>query len=538
MDIWDIIEANIDKHSENLKSIDTSILTKIKKPINTSINLTITLTRSGTYIDGLTGDLLKKIQNYYTLSDKQIMGYFKKTTNWELDRNRLYIPRFGSLFLANKFNTIYKNTIIKMNHIPNMTYTGTFNGNQEIIFNNIMLGKFSEKNMLDGKSGLILNLMAGHGKTFLAMALINKIKCRTLIVVHNSSILDQWVKLLSEYFPTSTIGQYYGKKKTYGDIVVGVINSLVQPEIKLLNFSTNPREFYDTFDMVVFDEAHEYCSPSRNQIYKIAQCPYMLGLSATPQDRPDSLDKINHWGIGPVLVADQIVGYTTKDITFKGHVIKVNYSGPEEYTEHLINEKLDLTSVPLMIGQLCEDPFRLDMIIELILEQHKSGMNTLVFADRRSYLEVIRLELDKKSLESNILTNNLELDAFEASVNEIKQVNEIKTIRLVGGSTQKDFELAKETKNIILSTYQYLSTGVSIPKMNCVVLVTPRKSKSRQIISRIFRLGSNYDIVRKIVDIVDVKTSLKNQWQTRKLYYNEQNYTEEVRKISYKDIKK
>ena len=97
-------------------------------------------------------------------------------------------------------------------------------------------------------------------------------------------------------------------------------------------------------------------------------------------------------------------------------------------------------------------------------------------------------------------------------------------------------ELAKEKKTVILSTYQYMATGTSIPKMNCLILATPRKSKIRQIVGRIFRLGSDYDITRQIIDIVDFKTGLKNQWYGRAKYYNEQKYSIEVRKVSYFDI--
>jgi superfamily II DNA or RNA helicase len=528
MDIWDHIEASIDARSLSYKPIITPLKKQVKpvKPVKQpcdKINITVTITRAGTYIENLSSELLRKIQNYYTLSDKTIMGYFKKTPNWNYSRNKLYIPRFGAFLLTSKFNVTFTNQIIPQNPLPDLTYTGKFSGNQELIFNDIIANKFNVTRMQNGKSGLILNLQAGMGKTFLAMSLIGELKCRTLIVCHNSSIMDQWVKLITEYFPGTSVGQYYSKKKTLGDITVGIINSLIMDEIKLPNITT-PREFYDKFDFVIFDEAHEYCSATRSQIYKVAQCPYMLGLSATPNDRGDTLDKINHWGCGSVYDASLLPGYTTKEISFKGRVTKICYSGPPDYTETILNEKLDLVSVPLMIGQLCADPYRLAMIIDLIIEQHKAGLNILVFADRRSYLETIRVELEKKSLQGQMMTDDTEYN----------NITGIAAMRLVGGSTSQEMDLAKEKKNIILTTYQYFGTGTSIPKLNAVILTTPRKSKSRQFVGRIFRLGSNYEIERQIIDITDMRTTLKNQWQSRVLYYKEQNYTIVDRKISYK----
>jgi DNA polymerase IIIc chi subunit len=70
-----------------------------------------------------------------------------------------------------------------------------------------------------------------------------------------------------------------------------------------------------------------------------------------------------------------------------------------------------------------------------------------------------------------------------------------------------------------------MSVGKSIPKMNAIVLATPRKNKSRQIINRIFRLGSNYDIERQIVDIVDKNTIFNKNIRHRMAYYREKNYS-------------
>lgn len=521
MDIWDALDAAIDKRSTEANKVILALPQKKKVSVPT-IHITVHITRSGTYIEDLPSDIKKKIQNYYTLSDKTVMGYFVHTHNFENQGNRLYIPRFGSLFLKNKFKNItFVNEIVSTNPVPLMNWTGSFKSNQQLIFDHIMLNQFSPSSTLAGKAGLTLNLQAGFGKSFLAMGIIGQLKVRTLIVVHNSSILDQWFKLLSEFFPGLTIGKYYGKQKTFGDITIGIINSLVMPEIKIKGMSSEPREFFDKFDMVCLDESHEYCSASRRIIWKVAQAPYMMGLSATPDDRSDSLDKINHWGAGEILKAADLAGFTTADIAFKGRVTKIKYTGPPEYTEHIVNEKLGLTSVPLMIEQMCADPYRTAMIIDLIKEQHAAGMNVLVFADRRSYLETIRNELEKKSLVGEMLTTDEEL-------------REIKSMTLMGGSSAQQLELASDSKNIILSTFQYFSSGISVPKLDSVVLTTPRKTKSRQIIGRIFRLGSNYDIERQIIDVVDMKTSLKNQWQMRKQYYEEQKYTMVERAIPWK----
>jgi superfamily II DNA or RNA helicase len=530
----DICWDNLDFLANKLTIDSSNPLKPIKPKKKINGSMIVNITRSGTYIDTskLESTLIKRIKNYYTLSDKTIMGYFKKTPNWSQQGNKLFIPRFGSLLLEKKFdNIIYVNNISFVNndittannHLQDMTCNVKLDVNQQTIFDHLINDRLSPSMIESGRGGVIINLEAGMGKSFLAMYLLGHFKSRTLIVTHNSSILNQWVNILTEFFPNSKIGQYYGKKKVYGDIVVAVINSLVADEIKLPGMF-DPQTFFKTFDMVILDECHEFCSDSRRLIYEIASAPIMIGLSATPDCRLDSLDKINHWGCGSIIVASEIKGFSTEYVDFKGKVTKICYADNNNYTQTILNEKLDLVSVPLMIGQLCASQFRLRMIITLILEQHNKGLNVLVFADRRSYLEEIRLALD---VESQILTDD----------GELKEINKtMETIRLVGGSSSNEMILAKETKNIILTTYQYFGTGTSIPKMNCVILSTPRKSKSRQFIGRIFRLGSDYSIERQIIDIVDVKTTLKNQWQTRLEFYKEKKYEIVERKISWQEF--
>jgi len=125
-------------------------------------------------------------------------------------------------------------------------------------------------------------------------------------------------------------------------------------------------------------------------------------------------------------------------------------------------------------------------------------------------------------------------DAFSAAENINKMF--LDSTRLVGGSSEADMQNAIKTSKIIFTTYQFMGTGVSIPKLNSLILATPRKSRSRQYINRIFRLGSDYSITREIIDIVDTKVVLKSQWYKRRAYYLEQDYEISTEKYSYKDF--
>ena len=153
----------------------------------------------------------------------------------------------------------------------------------------------------------------------------------------------------------------------------------------------------------------------------------------------------------------------------------------------------------------------------------------VVFADRREYLERIEAMLNEQQNEDTFWQKILD----EETEKEIQQVI---SMTAMGGYNVDTLKQNAQKSNVILTTYQYMGTGLSIPKMNAIILATPRKSKCRQYINRIFRLGSDNTIERRIVDIVDWSTSIKSQWYARKKYYKEKNYDIEEIKVKYKDI--
>ncbi len=521
MSVWDKIDQLLDNY-EPVEYKEAMILKSAPRKRPTD-EINVTISRVGTSIDTskMTPEIVRKIKNYYTIRDKTIMGYEKITTCYQHVGETLFIPRFGAQLLKNKFSNITFTNKIKKNNPIEMKYMGespTYI--QQLIIDELFNKWFNEENLNAGRSGAIINLQAGLGKTYLSLSLIGILQCRTLIVVHNRTILKQWKDLLERKFPYNIVACYYGEKRAFGDIVVGVINSLVMPTIDGFN---TIRDFYDMFDFIIFDESHEYCAPGRSKIFNVCQSPYMIGLSATPEDRPDNLDRIPRWNIGPILQADKLEGYSTESVPFKGNVIQVRYSGPKRFTKSIISKKLETICVPKMIEQFTLDTQRTKLIADLTMEFHQKGYNIFVFADRREFLLEINQLLEEIHLKSQILTDDNEL-------------SDLQSIRLVGGSTEEEMDLAKASKSIILTTYQYMATGCSIPKMNCIILATPRRRGSRQTINRIFRLGSDYSIVRQIVDIVDWKTSLKNQWYERNEYYKSQNFTYETRIVTAEDV--
>jgi hypothetical protein len=120
----------------------------------------------------------------------------------------------------------------------------------------------------------------------------------------------------------------------------------------------------------------------------------------------------------------------------------------------------------------------------------------------------------------------------------IPELNINNNIVLYGNSSDDDIVTAKTNSNIIFTTYAYSSTGVSINRMTALILATSRRSKSIQIIGRIFRLDDDLNhLHRHIIDIIDNKSVLKNQVYERMKAYKDRECIIEKKEINYTEIK-
>jgi hypothetical protein len=562
------------------------------------LNQNILLTKSGGFIKfelfddyNDTGEInsnlhkyIKKIMNKFTLSYKNIMGNMEYIKRYSIDLNkkRLIIPRFAIYNILSeckkyglKNNCGIHNMITEGNE-PELKFTwnGNLTSNQKIIIDHMNKYIYNENRYNNGSSGCILNLEAGQGKSYIAANLISKIQKKTAIILHSSSILGQWKTLLNKLF-TNKIGSYYSKEKTDGDIVLLIINSALNEKFTYKDMNNNEKElssldYFKQFGFIIYDECHEYCNKWAGRVFKVAQSKYVLGLSATPDENLKGFDKLIQWELGPILIANQIAGFSIQDTRFQANMNRIMYYGPPDYTHIIKNEAIDVVSASSTITMLTYDPYRIKIIIDCIKKCLDKKLYTFVFADRKGYLEVIRKSLIdsyKSDMANTMSTNNMPntMSTNTMSTNmynnlnngiENKINNKINNIspeninekldilyddndyqRIVGGANENVFKNAEMNSKVIFTTYQYMGTGKSIIKMNGLIMITPRKTKLKQYYNRIFRLGSDANIKREIYMIVDMKTLFARHWTYHKKYCNEMEYNIKEEKIQYTNVK-
>ena len=93
------------------------------------------------------------------------------------------------------------------------------------------------------------------------------------------------------------------------------------------------------------------------------------------------------------------------------------------------------------------------------------------------------------------------------------------------GGVKPELLREAQTKDIILGTFSMASEGMDIPKLNTVILASP-KSDVEQSVGRIFRLKAcDRKFHPLIIDMQDTFSMFKKQCEKRITFYHKSNFT-------------
>jgi superfamily II DNA or RNA helicase len=264
--------------------------------------------------------------------------------------------------------------------------------------------------------------------------------------------------------------------------------------VQSLSMKEYPPGTFDSFGLTIFDECHHLGAEVFHRSMAKVASRYSLGLSATP-NRKDGLRKVFEWYIGPMV-------YQTTDKNQDHIETRIH-----EYTsEELAYCKEELSSYgkpcyPRMINNVCAFPPRQAFLQDLIQKEHALGRKILVLSDRRKHLDDTMAYLNAT-------------------------IHETVAGLYVGG--MKPHELRdSQGRDIILGTFSMASEGMDIPKLNTIVLASP-KSDVVQSVGRILREKAD---VRQfhplVIDLKDCHPNLgffEKQCSKRMTYYKQQNH--------------
>lgn len=424
------------------------------------------LTKKGYTIlkESLSGNKLQELKKELTVSPIVIPDYpspIKPYPVYYENNRKIYLPRFYAQKEFGHLNTSFPETE-KWNE--DVVFTGTIRTNQKIPIKNTITE-------LRRNGGAILCLLAGQGKTVCALKLMSLIKKKTLIVVHKSFLLDQWIERIQQFIPNAKVGIIQGKRFDVEnkDIVMCMLQSICYHKYEQHKF--------DLFNMVVIDECHHMSAKTFSQALPKVASKYMLGLTATPS-RDDGLTKVFKWYLGDIsFISSQDKRY--------GKVKRLNYNNNAFVEKYNRMGKLCRAT---MLNKLCVDRVRNNLLIEFISSiSEKESRQILLLSDRRSHLQFFFESLNNNSI------------GF-----------------YVGGMKKKDLKIS-ESKQIILATYSMAKEALDIKSLNTLILATPI-SKLGQAVPRILR-QENPELTPLVVDLCDNYSIFQRQSMRRLQYF-------------------
>jgi superfamily II DNA or RNA helicase len=239
-----------------------------------------------------------------------------------------------------------------------------------------------------------------------------------------------------------------------------------------------PRQWYEQFDVIIGDEAHQYKAKSLTSILeKMTKCPIRLGFTGT-LDGTQTHKLVLEGLFGAVkkvtTTAELIEQKHLADFKIQAIVLKHTDANKKEYSRTEYHDEIDF---------LVRNEARNNFISQLSL--HLKG-NTLILYQ---FVEKHGKPLHKMLTDQNKDKRHIFFVSGEVEVEDRELVRKI---------------TEQENNAIIVASYGTFSTGINIRNLHNVVFASPTKSRIRslQSIGRALRRGDNKEQAT-LYDIAD-----------------------------------
>jgi superfamily II DNA or RNA helicase len=385
---------------------------------------------------------------------------------------KFYVPRY---FGVDNFGDFCENKLSMGDNI-NLDFKGDLRPYQINIVNKYL-------NFVKDSGGGLLDVDPGKGKTVMALYIISKLKKKTLVIVHKSFLLNQWIERIQQFLPDARVGKIQGQVVDIDDkdIVIGMLQSLSQKEY--------PDDMFNSFGLSIYDETHHLGAEvfSRCMIRTITN--YTLGLSGTMQ-RKDGLTKVFKMFLGDIIHKEK-TNTQEHSVIVKG--IKYKSEDPE-FNEMVYDYRGNLL-YSTMLSKLCNFNRRSEFIISILINELNINPNQqiMILAHNKSLITYLYKAIEHKNI---------------ASVGYY-----------IGGMKEEALK-ESECKKVIIATYAMASEGLDIKTLTTLIMASP-KTDVCQSVGRILRTKHTNPLV---IDIIDSHDVFVKQWQKRRQYYIKQKY--------------
>jgi len=317
----------------------------------------------------------------------------------------------------------------------------------------------------------VLVAPSGFGKTVLASWLIAQRKVNTVVLVHRTSLLEQWREQIALFLgldirEIGVIGA--GRRKPSGGLDVAMIQSL-QKKGEVIDLVAD-------YGQVIVDECHHISAFTFERIMREVKAKYILGLTTTPI-RKDGHHPIIFMQCGPVRVRIH-AKKTAAQRPFE-HVVlfrRTEFTMPFERSEPSIQE---------IYRAIAMDTQRNTQIIDDVSRCVAAGRSPLVLTERIEHLVSLAERLEDVISNVFILRGNMGRRQRKAVADRLSSIRD------------KD-------PYVIVATGRYAGEGFDESRLDTLFLTMPISWRGtlKQYVGRLHRAHAGKHEAR-VYDYVD-----------------------------------
>ena len=358
-----------------------------------------------------------------------------------------------------------------------LAFTGKLRSDQEI----------AVKEMLRHDCG-ILCAPTAFGKTVVAAAILARRGVNTLILVHRSELLDQWLERLQAFLSVEKgdLGQLGGgKKQTTGVVDIALVQSLSRKGVV--------KELVQDYGHVIIDECHHVGASSIESILRTVKAKYVIGLTATPVRR-DGQQPIIFMQCGPIRHTATRSPQHELQMTVEPNYLEVPLAIEEG------------EGIQQVFGRIVNDQMRNQAIASVCLKAWRSGGKVLVLTERTDHLQQL-LPLLSGEVAPYVLHGKIPKKERAETLTALNQLD-------------------ADKPRLLLATGKLIGEGFDHSALDTLVLAMPISWKGtlQQYVGRLHRVHQD-KVAVKVIDFVDLgHPALVRMWERRQRGYRALGY--------------
>jgi superfamily II DNA or RNA helicase len=280
----------------------------------------------------------------------------------------------------------------------------------------------------------------GSGKTVVGANLVARRGRSTLVVVHRTQLLAQWIAQLSLFLDLKSkeIGQIGGgKRKPNGKLDVAMIQSLTRRD--------EVNDLVADYGHVIVDECHHVPAVSFERIMREVKARYVTGLTATPRRR-DGHHPILDLQMGPVrFFIDPKSQAAAQPFEHKLIVRSTEFRLADEAAQAGIQE---------VYRRIAIDERRNRLILDDVIQALDEDRSPILLTERRDHLDYLAKHLRGPARNLIVLHGGMKAKDRRAAIQQLTSIPE-------------------DEERLVLATGRFIGEGFDDARLDTLFLAMP-----------------------------------------------------------------